>query len=100
MQLAKRCSVGRLLFEAYCRNATADEHERAKPLDARWLGLGTASAYHNGIKAGLFVFHNGRTPPARCKGWLCLTTQGVQELHARDAEFRAAFARTHPYRRA
>lgn len=77
----------RLLFEAYRRNDMADEVERSKPLTQRWLGLGTAAAYAPAIRAGLMVFHDGRTPPARCMGWLRLTQAGIEAMEARREGF-------------
>lgn len=74
--------IERLLFEAYRRNAMIDsanrfEIEKAKPFTKRWLGLGTEAAYRPAIRAGLMVFHDGKTPPPRCMGWLILTKKGA-----------------------
>ena len=76
-----------LLFEAYRRNEMANDHERAKPITQRWLGLGTAAAYRNVLKGGLMVFHDGRTPPPRCMGWLCLTDVGLDTMRTMESEF-------------
>lgn len=80
-----------LLFEAYRRNelfAKHDSWENSKPLEKRWLGLGTEAAYKPGLKAGLFVFFDGETPPIRCQGWLCLTESGIKEMRKHESEFK------------
>lgn len=76
-----------LLFEAFRRNAMADEHERSKTIEYRWLGLGTAAAYRPVTDAGLMAFHHGRNPPARCMGWLVLTPAGVKAMRKLKTEF-------------
>lgn len=66
-----------LLLEAYRRYLTSDNHEKSKMLTNRWLGLGTEAAYRPLIEMGLARFHDDRTPPKRCMGWICLTESGV-----------------------
>ena len=83
-----KTNVKKLLFEAYRRNDMADKQERNQPLSMRWLGLGTEAAYRQGINAGLFVFHDGRAPSARCMGWLCLTEKGIREMKENSEEFK------------
>ena len=85
MKLTKR-QTG-LLFEAYRRNDMADSHERSKPLRNRWLGLGTEAIYRPVIDGGLMVFHDGRIPPAKYMGWLCLTPRGVDAFLGAADEF-------------
>ena len=82
-----------LLFEAYRRNSMGNEHEQSKPVDKRWLGLGTAVAYGPALTAGLMRFHDGRTPPLRCMGWLCLTEQGITALDGFSKEFAEIMAK-------
>ena len=84
--------IERLLFEAYRRNDMADGHERAKVVTNRWLGLGTEAAYRPAIQAGLMRWHDGRTPPVRCMGWLCLTEKGAETMAAMAADFARALA--------
>lgn len=81
-------SIKGLLFEAYRRNNMADHFEKTKRLSQRWLGLGTAAAYRPVIQAGLMRFYNGRTPPPRCMGWLCLTEQGIKKMQEHEEEFK------------
>mgnify|MGYP001568948645 CR=1 FL=1 len=88
MTLSKRAKG--LLFEAYRRNDMANSVEASKPLNRRWLGLGTAAAYRPAIKAGLMQFHDGLIPPARCMGWLCLTDLGIEQYQEYADEFQAA----------
>ena len=76
-----------LLFEAYRRNDMADDYERSKPLERRWLGLGTAAVYRPVINEGYKCFHDGKTPPPLCMGWLILTPKGVKALQRLEAEF-------------
>lgn len=86
MRMTQRMKA--LLFEAYRRNEMClDTHEHSKPMTQRWLGLGTEAAYRPVLDAGLMRFHDGRTPPKRCMGWLCLTEEGVEILKAHEAEF-------------
>jgi hypothetical protein len=87
----------RLLFEAYRRNEmTLDQVERSKPLSERWLGLGTAAAYRPVLDAGLMRFFDGKTPPVRCMGWLCLTELGIQKMKEYEGEFKGSIpAYTH-----
>jgi len=80
-------AVQRLLFEAYRRNRRADDTENRKPLEQRWLGLGSKSAYRPVLEAGLMRFHDGKNPPPRCMGWLVLTPKGVTAMKALEAEF-------------
>jgi hypothetical protein len=88
-------SVKFLLFEAYRRNEMRDSHENSKPLNKRWLGLGTAAAYKPALEAGLMTFHNGRTPPPRCMGWLTLTDAGIEEMKKSQREFSAVMQDLH-----
>ena len=83
-----KTSVKRLLFEAYRRNDMGDSHEKSKDLKNRWLGLGTEAAYRAGIEAGYFIFHDGRTPPRGCMGWLVLTDEGIKAMNSLEDEFR------------
>lgn len=82
--------VRRLLFEAYRRNemAKTNPSENIKPLNQRWLGLGSKSAYLPVLKAGLMRFHDGELPPPRCMGWLCLTDAGVDRMRELEPEFK------------
>lgn len=82
--------IKELLFEAYRRNDMADSQEKAKPLEKRWLGLGTAAAYRPVLDKGLMVFHNGKVPPKMCMGWLCLTPAGVVAMESCSSEFSEA----------
>ena len=91
MKLSKR--IKSLLFEAFRRNDIADARERSKPLGLRWLGLGTASAYKTISDAGLMVFHDGRTPPAGCMGWLVLTPAGERAFNEYAGEFSVVLTR-------
>lgn len=79
-----------LLFEAYRRNDMADDWEKSKPLNQRWLGSGTEAAYRPALNTGLMRFHDGKTPPPHCQGWLCLTQQGIMELEKYEQEFKRA----------
>lgn len=100
--MARITRVDRLLFEAYRRNAMADSHERSKSLRHRWLGLGTEAAYRPVLEAGLMVFEDGKVPPPRCMGWLCLTEDGIKAMIARLPRFRPVLAemlQSEPYRR-
>lgn len=81
-----------LLFEAYRRNHMADTWEQNKPLTKRWLGLGTYTAYKPILNAGLMRWHNGKQPPMRCMGWLCLTTAGASALQEYEKEFSTILA--------
>jgi len=80
--------VKRLLFEAYRRSEMVDSHENREDLKNRWLGLGTEAAYRPGIEAGYFVFHDGRTPPRACMGWLVLTDKGIKAMTQLKNEFK------------
>lgn len=80
-------TVQKLLFEAFRRNDMADEHERHKDITSRWLGLGTAAAYKQAIEGGYMRFFDGRTPPPRCMGWLCLTEKGAEALKELEPQF-------------
>jgi len=78
------------MFEAFRRNDMADSVERRKPLSQRWVGLGSSTAYRPVLETGLMAFHDGKTPPRGCMGWLVLTPKGVElyaelapELHRR-----------------
>lgn len=82
-----KIAVKRLLFEAYRRNEMACSLELSKPLNKRWLGLGTEAAYRPAIKEGLMTWFDGKVPPVRCMGWLVLTTKGIATIHSLDAEF-------------
>ena len=82
-----------LLFEAYRRNDIADTHEKSKPLSQRWLGLGTEAAYRPAIQAGLMQWHDGRTPPPRCSGWLVLTEAGITAMTDHAEEFSRCLSR-------
>lgn len=82
-----------LLFEAMRRDAMADNHEKSKPLNKRWLGLGTASVYRPVLEAGLMAWHDGRPPAKRCMGWLVLTDAGVTALWDNRAELDPALTR-------
>ena len=84
--------VTSLLFEAFRRNemANTDPHWEGEAVTRRWLGLGIEAAYRPAIEAGLFMFHDGRTPPPRCMGWLCLTEAGAKAMQEHEAEFRDA----------
>jgi hypothetical protein len=86
-------SIKRLLFEAYRRNKMEELHERSKPLEQRWLGLGTKSAYKSVLDAGLMTWFNGRTPPIRCMGWLVLTPKGIVLFKQLEKEFEAHYKR-------
>ena len=86
MKLSK--SVKSLLFEAYRRNMMEGSFEENKPIQRRWLGLGTEDAYRPAIDAVLMVFHDGRTPPPRCMGWLVMTEKGVKALQEHEDEFK------------
>jgi hypothetical protein len=88
-----RIAAKRLLYEAYRRNDMADAHEASKPLRDRWLGLGTAAAYRPVLDEGLMVFHDGRTPPRGCMGWLVLTEEGERLFKLLSSEFEAALER-------
>lgn len=68
----------RALRDAVRRIKIADNIEQQQPMTKKWLGLGTYAEYRPLINKGLFVFHNGQKPPARCMGWLCLTSKGVK----------------------
>ena len=83
----KNRQVRGLLFEAYRRNGMFDPHEQAKPIDQRWLGLGTEAAYRPVLEAGLMTFHDGQIPPPRCMGWLCLTEKGIAAFDDLSKEF-------------
>jgi len=88
--------IRRLLFEAYRRNEQAkakNDDKIHQPIENRWLGLGTAAAYREGIDAGLFVFHDGRTPPPRCMGWLVLTKAGITAMNSMEDEFKEILKR-------
>jgi len=87
--MARSKRIMGLLFEAYRRNQMFDPHEQDKPLIERWLGLGTEAAYRPAINAGLFRFHDGRIPPKRCMGWLCLTPAGVSAMLEYQTKFEA-----------
>jgi hypothetical protein len=87
-----RTQLRKLLFEAYRRDDMADARERSKPLHERWLGLGTEAAYRPAIEAGLMRFHDGRTPPPRCMGWLVLTPAGISTLWGLRREFEEQLA--------
>jgi hypothetical protein len=86
----------RLLFEAYRRNDMAVEShadwQLKKPLDQRWLGLGSRAAYRSVLDAGLMVFHDGQNPPPRVSGWLVLTSWGVTALFECENEFKQALS--------
>lgn len=87
MKLKK--TVKRLLFEAYRRNRMLDDRNESKDLQARWLGLGTRSAYQPILTAGLMTFVN---PPApKCMGWLHLTELGVKAMQEHEDEFSLVF---------
>jgi len=86
-------AVRRLLFEAYRRNRMADDVENRKPLEQRWLGLGSKSAYRPVLEAGLMRFHDGENPPPRCMGWLVLTPEGVAAMKGLEDEFAEAMDR-------
>ena len=66
----------------------ADVVEKSKPLDQRWLGLGSLSAYKPAIEDGLMTWHDGRVPPQRCMGWLVLTKKGIATLRDHESEFK------------
>lgn len=86
MKLTQRQKT--LLFEAFRRHEMClDAHERSKPMTQQWLGLGTEAAYRPALKAGLMRFHDGRIPPKRCMGWLCLTDEGFNILKVHETEF-------------
>jgi hypothetical protein len=90
--LSKR--VMGLLFEAYRRHEmTLSSFDLAKPLGQRWLGLGTLAAYRPIIDAGLMTWHDGRTPPPRCMGWLVLTPNGIAAMEEHKEEFAKALER-------
>ena len=84
-KISKR--IESLLFEAYRRNDMADSYEKAKPMNKRWLGLGTEAAYRPAIKAGLMRFFDRRTPPPRCMGWLVLTDDGIKVYESLEEGF-------------
>ena len=67
----------------------ADAWERAKPLNKRWLGLGTYSAYKSAVDAGYMAWHDGEKPPPRCMGWLVLTDAGIKAMKSCEVEFKA-----------
>lgn len=81
-------SQKRLLFEAFRRNEMNDSHEQTKPLNERWLGLGTKAAYRPVLDAGLMTWHNDREPFKRCMGWLVLTEKGIEVLNYYSPEFK------------
>lgn len=81
-------AIERLLFEAYRRNESSSLTKQSKPLLSRWLGLGTAAAYRPILEAGLMVFHDGKIPPPRCMGWLCLTPAGVEAMQSKARQFK------------
>ena len=85
MKLSKRQKE--LLFEAYRRNDMCDSREKQKPINRRWLGLGTAVAYKLMIESGLMTFHDSRIPPKGCMGWLVLTQYGIALLEENKKEF-------------
>lgn len=80
--------VKKLLFEAYRRNQMCDDFEKGKPLEKRWLGLGTEAAYRPALEQGLMAFHDGRVPPKRCMGWLVLTQEGIKAMEKLEEEFK------------
>jgi len=84
-----------LLFEAYRRNHMFDPHERAKPLDQRWLGLGTEAAYRPVLGKGLMRFHDDRNPPPRCMGWVCLTELGIKVMKELEPQFQKELQELH-----
>lgn len=49
---------------------------KGEPIRTAWLGLGTESFYRDAINDGLMTWHDGKTPPRRCSGWLVLTEKG------------------------
>lgn len=49
---------------------------KGEPIQNCWLGLGTESFYRDAITDGLMTWHDGKTPPRRCAGWLVLTKKG------------------------
>jgi len=48
-----------------------------EPLRNAWVGLGTVSEYKSVLDDGLMIFHDGKKPYKRCRGWLVLTDKGV-----------------------
>ena len=81
-----------LLFEAYRRNQMGDSFESQKPLERRWLGLGTKSAYRPALEGGYMRFWNGVEPTPRCMGWLVLTEKGITAMQKHESEFKRRLA--------
>jgi len=78
----------KLLFEAYRRNNIEHSTEQGRPIEERWLGLGTDAAYRQMIDSGLMQFHNNHIPPTRCMGWLVLTNLGIKAIKEYESEFK------------
>lgn len=82
-------TVKSFLTEAHRRIKNGDRHEKSKPILQKWVGLGTAAAYRPMLKLGLMRFHDYKTPPPRCMGWLCLTVKGLKQLRILQKEQKA-----------
>ncbi len=66
---------------------SGDVFDKDKSITQRWIGLGTSAAYRPALNEGLMVFHDGRTPPVRCMGWLVLTEKGAALLEEHGSMF-------------
>ncbi len=65
------------LIEAHRR--LVNFHRGENPLTA-WSGLGHRTDYKQVLESDLMRWMDDKGPPARCMGWLILTTKGLAEM--------------------